>query len=259
MRWFFVAMVVGLSAAGCKSQAPVCDPFFGRTTIPPPPTGSVTGRPADPNYQPPPLAPGASLAPSALAPPTVQMPCQPSPQPAVSQPAPVMQPFVPQPLAPPTVTTQPSSPLQPTSPPGLAPNVAAPRPTSTGSSPVPGSAPPASTPAPSYVPPSAPSSAPSSVPSPPAGNSPYAPPGGSFNYRGASTQSSMPSVLTQPNVRVSAASSTNSSATGMVPAGGAALAGGSGGRTPIIRTLQPRGGDDTSPRPVDILDLPKLP
>ena len=58
--------------AGCQSQAPVCDPFFGRTTIPPPPTGSVTGRPADPCYQPPALAP--SQAPAGTFPPVVQLP-----------------------------------------------------------------------------------------------------------------------------------------------------------------------------------------
>ena len=55
MKWLFLLILVATSLAGCKSQTTVTDPFFGRTTIPPPPTGSVSGRPADPCYQPPPL------------------------------------------------------------------------------------------------------------------------------------------------------------------------------------------------------------
>ena len=38
----------------------MCDPFSGRTTIPPPATGAVTGRSVDPCYQPPPMQPAPS-------------------------------------------------------------------------------------------------------------------------------------------------------------------------------------------------------
>jgi hypothetical protein len=44
--------IITLGLAGCKSQTPSVDPFFGRTTVPPPPTGSVSGQAADPYYQP---------------------------------------------------------------------------------------------------------------------------------------------------------------------------------------------------------------
>ena len=152
MRWFLALILVGLSAAGCKSQAPVCDPFFGRTTIPPPATGSVTGRPADPCYQPPPLVPAPSRAPVGVSPPTVQMPCQSSAQAPPSLPQGAAQPLTPQPLAPPAMTTQPASPTQPGSPSGLTPNVLAPRPTSTGGSVAPRSSPPAPSSTPSWAP-----------------------------------------------------------------------------------------------------------
>ena len=54
-RAFLVILLAGL--AGCASQTPKVDPFFGRTTVPPPPTGSIAGRSADPYYQ---SAPGQS-------------------------------------------------------------------------------------------------------------------------------------------------------------------------------------------------------
>jgi len=46
------AMLVAVSAlSGCKSQAPTgTDPFFGRTRVPPPGTGSISGGPTDPYY-----------------------------------------------------------------------------------------------------------------------------------------------------------------------------------------------------------------
>ena len=74
-RYLAPITVVLLSLAGCvsQSQVPKCDPFFGRTTIPPPPTGSAAGRCADPYYQtlpgaqtpPPPQSPGCPPASSA--------------------------------------------------------------------------------------------------------------------------------------------------------------------------------------------------
>jgi len=46
------AMLVAVSAlSGCKSQTPTgTDPFFGRTRVPPPGTGSISGGPTDPYY-----------------------------------------------------------------------------------------------------------------------------------------------------------------------------------------------------------------
>lgn len=46
-----VSIIVCLFA-GCKNQTPSVDPFFGRTTVPPPSTGSVSTRAPDPYYQP---------------------------------------------------------------------------------------------------------------------------------------------------------------------------------------------------------------
>ena len=51
MTRYSVPILVILLAAGCQSNAPTCDPFFGRTVIPPPGTGSATGQCPDPYYQ----------------------------------------------------------------------------------------------------------------------------------------------------------------------------------------------------------------
>lgn len=51
MKRAFLIILIALGLAGCKSQSPTVDPFFGRTTVPPPPTGSIAGRAADPCYQ----------------------------------------------------------------------------------------------------------------------------------------------------------------------------------------------------------------
>jgi hypothetical protein len=63
----FVAVGV---LCGCRGQSPPgSDPFFGRTAVPPPPTGSAAGRLPDPYYR---AAPGAAAP---LAPvPQVQQP-----------------------------------------------------------------------------------------------------------------------------------------------------------------------------------------
>ncbi|MBN1395522.1 MAG: hypothetical protein JW959_10900 [Pirellulales bacterium] len=50
-RYSALIVLIVLTAAGCRSTAPTSDPFFGRTTIPPPATGSATGACADPYYQ----------------------------------------------------------------------------------------------------------------------------------------------------------------------------------------------------------------
>lgn len=44
MRWPTALLLAALGTAGCRNQ-PTSDPFFPRTTIPPPPTGSATGAP----------------------------------------------------------------------------------------------------------------------------------------------------------------------------------------------------------------------
>jgi hypothetical protein len=239
MKRLFSLILVGCVVAGCKSQTPMADPFFGRTTIPPPATGSVTGRPGDPCYQPPPLTQPPAQAPSGVFPPQVQLPSQPS-----SQSAPGL----------PSASAATSS--QPAQPSGIAPSVSAPRPSSTSpgggflaprpssTSPSPGSP---------YVPPS---------------SSPYTPPGNSFNYRGASTQRSTPPALTQWNSSPPAPAFTNVAATRPSAAGDDRLPGpvddtaGNGSasnRQTMVRTLQPRVRDNASDRPVDIMDLPNAP
>ena len=69
-----ILILVGLLLTGCKCQPPTSDPFFGRTTIPPPPTGSSTGQTVAPLYQAPPLVQASPQSPSSMAPPSVQMP-----------------------------------------------------------------------------------------------------------------------------------------------------------------------------------------
>ena len=51
MNRAILILFIALVLAGCKSQTPSVDPFFGRTTVPSPPTGSVSGQAADPYYQ----------------------------------------------------------------------------------------------------------------------------------------------------------------------------------------------------------------
>ena len=233
-------ILVGLSLTGCKSQAPTNDPFFGRTTIPPPPTGSATGRFADPYYQTPPLTQTPPQMPAAASPPLVQMPAQTPAGSSTYQPptSPQLPPYQPPAAA---ATTTPS-----VSPPGLAPNVSAPRPTSTA----PGSSLPAR---PTWV-------------APPAGAAgPYAPPGGSLNYRGTSTQGSAPLVPTQPDTRTSLPSIAGFSPARTItvsedrtpkPVEDAPADGSVGGRNPMIQTIQPRPRDGASDRLIDIMDLP---
>jgi hypothetical protein len=239
MKWLFVLILVGISVTGCKSQAPVTDPFFGRTTIPPPPTGTVNGRPNDPCYQPPPLV--QTPAASSTCPPSVQIPSQPSGQSSNIQPAPQTMAAPPASAAPVYSTPNYSAPRPATTGPA---NIYAPRPTST--------APATGTVNPSVSP----------------GPSPYAPPGGANNYRGTPSQGSTPSVSTQPSARAAAPLYTNVSASGTGTAGNnrmpgpvddAAAAGSLAGRNPIIHTIQPRTGNEVSNRAVDIADLPKAP
>jgi hypothetical protein len=240
MRWLLTLILVGVSLAGCKSQAPVCDPFFGRTTIPPPPTGSVTGRPADPCYQAPPLVP--SQASAATSPPQVQIPSQPS-----AQTPPSLQSTTLQPSAPAGVVKQPGT-ISTAQPSTQTPNTLAPRPSSTiprGNT----------SPQPSPTTPS---------PTTPGSTSPYSPPNGSFDYRGSSTQgpASSPTAHTSRTsvtyTNVSATPSSNVVSDRMPrpvddPAGAAAP------RQPQTTTIQPRASVGTPSQPVDITDLPKAP
>jgi hypothetical protein len=50
MKRAFLIILIAMVLAGCKNQTPTVDPFFGRTTVPPPATGSIAGRTADPYY-----------------------------------------------------------------------------------------------------------------------------------------------------------------------------------------------------------------
>jgi len=84
MNRFLTPILFVLLLAGCKSQAPMADPFFGRQTIPPPPTGSINGLCADPYYQTP------TAQPSYRAPPQLPgcLPSQPSSVGAATSPPP---------------------------------------------------------------------------------------------------------------------------------------------------------------------------
>jgi len=260
MRWYFALMLIGILASGCKSQAPTTDPFFGRTTIPPPPTGSVTGCPAaDPGYQSPPTATSAPTAPTGTAAPlapSVQLPSQPAATSSTSAtptptPIPSLAPSAAPPGAPsaaPRGTTAPSGNTGNNSLPGISPSVLAPRPTSTM---------PSNTATPSTT---APGSA-----NPPAGStSPYQSSSGTYNYRGTPTSSS--AAVGTWNTRTAGPTFTNVAATRVgapgddrmpKPVDDAANSGGIAGQKPIVRTIQPRGRDDVSDNVVDITDLPK--
>ena len=103
--------LLALLAAGCASQPPACDPFMGRTRIPPPPTGSITGRASDPCYQ---------------TPSSAQPPCAGQPLPGTQlQPGAQTQPAANSAWAPAATNAKPAT------LPGLAPNYSAPRPSST--------------------------------------------------------------------------------------------------------------------------------
>ena len=55
MNRYSAPILLVLLFAGCQNHAPTADPFFGRTIIPPPGTGSATGQRPDPYYQTPPM------------------------------------------------------------------------------------------------------------------------------------------------------------------------------------------------------------
>jgi hypothetical protein len=260
MRWLLALILLGAVVVGCKSQAPTADPFFGRTTIPPPPTGSVGGRPADPYY-----GNATPQTPAATCPPAVQMPGPAS----TASPVPTYQPNLGTnpPAATPTPTYQPNSgtpapaigptpAYQPpatgttptTSPPGFSPSYSAPRPPSTA--PPTGVTPPANTPP---------------VPAT-NGGSPYSPPGGSFDYRGSSRTTIPPaSTQTDPRLQAYASPGTTARLTGMTddrlprPIDDSAGAVANSRQTIIRTTLPPRWQADVEPRPVDITDLPAVP
>lgn len=194
--------------AGCKSQTPTVDPFFGRTTVPPPPTGSIPGQSADPYYR---SAPG-------LQPPSLQ----------------ASAPYgtVPSNLG--RTTTNPTSPpsysglnwTNPSNTPAGSNSTNpsyAPRYTGPGSStlvgpspataqggstypvqPVPQNNPALGSQPPGYSP-QTPSAQPASMPTTPPGSTlpggnRYTPPGGTFNYRGTSTEAPNSSpASTSPN------------------------------------------------------------
>jgi hypothetical protein len=220
-----ILILIALLMAGCKNQqSPTADPFFGRTTVPPPPTGSSTGHPVDPSYQAPPLAQTSPQAPLSTAPPYVQMPgpmsstaATPSPQNAASS--------------------------------GIASPVSTPRPSSTvpGISPVGRSAPVTSPPgaAPPYV--------------PPGGNFNYR---GTSTQGSAplvptqpETRTSLPSTFGVSTNRTIGPADDRTPR----PVDDTSANANAGGQKLIVRTLQPRPKDDASGRPIDIADLPTVP
>ena len=71
MKRLLALLIALFVLCGCKAQGPPgTDPFFGRTTVPPPGTGSISGGPTDPYYG---GAP-SSLAPSYVPPATGAQP-----------------------------------------------------------------------------------------------------------------------------------------------------------------------------------------
>ena len=81
-------ILVGLMLTGCRtSQSPANDPFFPRTTIPPPPTGAATDV-RSPTIRAPPVTQTTPQMPAAATPPMVQMP---APTPAAASPPLVQQ------------------------------------------------------------------------------------------------------------------------------------------------------------------------
>jgi hypothetical protein len=262
MKWLIVSITVGLAAAGCKSDAPLNDPFVGRTTIPPPATGAVGGKVTDPYYQPPALTPGAQAA--GTTPPAVQIPnpgtsqsplptSAPLSLPAASQPSPTA------PLAAPAGTAAP--------PPGgtsrtIAPpqtTTYSPRPTSSGGGANSGLAPrPMSTaPAPTGS---------RSVQTAPAvwGNTTYTPPAG---YQGVTAQTPTATATSSPaaSYNTGAAQRTGVISSDRLPgpvddsASATAASNGMQNRQPMVRTVSPRGSGEPAGRPVDIEDLPNSP
>ena len=136
---FSAPILVGLLLmTGCTNtcQSPRTDPFFGRTTIPPPATGAASGRTPDPYYQTPPgiavpaVQPGATVgtvAPSApassgWAPPITSgtnttSPNRSAPRPSSTYPSgPMPAPSLPANPSTPAYQPQPSTPVNPPSP-----------------------------------------------------------------------------------------------------------------------------------------------
>lgn len=258
MRWSFALILVGVMVAGCKSQAPTTDPFFGRTTIPPPSTGSSTGQPSSQAYQPPPLLPPSTQTPTGVAPPQVQLPAQPTASSANTQPSLPAQPLAAQPSAPATRTA-----------PAATSRYLAPRPSSTA--PASATAPPTSSIAPPSTSPAIPSSTiapPSLSPSaavPVRGTTTYTPPNSSYNCAGSTAPGPGPSTAAQPDARMPGPVVTGVAATRVNipgedrmprPVDNATTGNSPAVRQPITRTIEPRPKDDASSRPIDITDLP---
>ena len=64
MKWPLMLVVAAIVFCGCRCQAPpAADPFFGRTTVEPPGTGSISAGAADPYYgtAPPAVTPGTPV------------------------------------------------------------------------------------------------------------------------------------------------------------------------------------------------------
>lgn len=269
MKRTLLLIVAAMVCGGCHNQGQSnVDPFFGRTTVPPPATGSVGAKPGTPSYQQPQLPqlpaggtlqPIPQLQPGAMAPSTVPggaagaMTAPPSGlNPGATAGARPGSTFPPAtgwgltPLSPGTTATTPVA--TPTMPVTASPTpfTASPTPISTPMTPI-------TTPAPSSGAPAAGSAAPTGSTPSPGG----APPAG-FNYRGTATEQSIGGTLaSSSSAPATVAGSTIPSIPGSpdsspsivrIPAGqentkalspdrpAETLA----DRRPIVRTLQPR-------------------
>ncbi|MEN6458089.1 MAG: hypothetical protein ABFC63_04105 [Thermoguttaceae bacterium] len=129
--------LMGSLLAGCAGQTSHDDPFFGCTRVPPPSTGAVTGRAADPYYKTPPVVQMPPAAAPCPATPGGTIPGISPTTPATTTPATTPA------TTPGTPTPAPASPYSPsagattsptTSQPGFSQNMLAPRPLSTSPS-----------------------------------------------------------------------------------------------------------------------------
>jgi hypothetical protein len=189
MKRIVILFLMFYGLPGCKSQTPSVDPFFGRTTIPPPATGSISGSAKDPYYQstPPPqpnpaYSPGITPSnPSSL--PGYSGSGWTNPSNTTSSVGVTNAPWS-NPSSTTNVPTTPSYPLQQTP------------------QNYPGSSSPSAN-IPQQTPYAFPGSAPATSPSQtaPAGNR-YTPPGGNYNYRGAGLQTPNPQGTTPSSNRI---------------------------------------------------------
>ncbi len=286
--WSLPSVFLMISAvvllAGCTATPPANDPFFGRTTIPPPATGAACGQMPDPYYQNPPgvqlpagqaSAPPPYLsqpgAPAATVPPGVQLPAQPTAQGSTSPvPYPSPVPYAQNQAATPPASlfpagqsstwTSPAARVNSSAGAGVAPNLLAPRPQST----VPrgrGYSAPNASPYSSSAPPFVPSGGAATPSTNPPGNMP-----GPLPYNSGNSYDSRNTPVPPPTPNSSAVSIQPASSSGLNwgraddrmprPVDNAPRYGAGTSAPAFTQTLPARAGSAPSPA-IDISDLPR--